>query len=133
MRFGLGAGRRAWYRLPVNNEPDRPSPEDQSAHATRAPDSGDADPIAAAAPGILAHMNKDHADALLSYATALCGIKEASSSVMTAVDRDGFEMRVAVGEGYQDKRIAWTTPVTQASDVRRALIELLKVARKGSP
>jgi hypothetical protein len=103
----------------VENDPDRSGPE--------------GDPITAAAAGILAHMNKDHADALLAYATALCGIKEASSSVMTAVDRDGFEMRVAVGEGYQDKRIAWTTPVTQASDVRKALIELLKVARSRSP
>lgn len=117
----------------MEKDRDRPGSEGHGPGAERALDPSEGDPIAVAAAGILAHMNKDHADALLTYATELCGIKEASSSVMTAVDRDGFEMRVAVGEGYQDKRIAWPTPVTQASDVRKALILLLKAARTGSP
>ena len=32
------------------------------------------DPLAEHAPGILAHMNEDHADAVLRYATVLAGI-----------------------------------------------------------
>ena len=53
------------------------------------------DPLADAARGILAHMNEDHADALVLYCRAFAGV-EARAATMTAVDRLGFHVLAEV-------------------------------------
>src|SRR5688572_15967679 len=72
LRYVGGFGRMSWV--------------DASAYAAAEPD-----PLAAAAAGILAHMNDDHGDALLAYARGIAKIPAAVSAKMTAVDRYGFE------------------------------------------
>jgi hypothetical protein len=47
------------------------------------------DPLTEAAPGILAHMNADHVDAMIPLAGLHAGI-EATEATMTSVDRLGF-------------------------------------------
>src|SRR3984957_10153484 len=48
-----------------------------------------ADPLATSAPGILAHMNADHVDAMLLLARVQAQL-EATEATMTSVDRLGF-------------------------------------------
>ncbi len=82
------------------------------------------DPLADAAPGIIAHMNRDHADALILYARALGGLP-AETAEMVAVDRLGFKLRVRAADGLHGCRIAFPREVTSAEQCRTTLIEML--------
>ncbi len=89
----------------------------------------EADPLAGAAAGILAHMNDDHGDAVLAYARALAGIADAEGATMTAVDRYGFELAVKTPRGPRATRLAFDEPVATSDEVRRAMVALVKRAR----
>jgi putative heme iron utilization protein len=89
------------------------------------------DPLADAAAGILEHMNRDHADALLTLARARAGL-EADEASMVAVDRLGFKLRVRSGERLTSARLAFPREVTTPEMTRAALIEMLNDARAGS-
>lgn len=89
------------------------------------------DPLADAAAGILAHMNRDHADALLAYARHFAGV-EADEATMTAVDRLGFKLRVQRGERRWSVRIAFPGEVRSAAESRTVLIEMLALARRSA-
>jgi len=89
------------------------------------------DPLAAAAAGILTHMNDDHSAAVLAYATALAGIADATSATMTAVDRYGFELAAITPAGPRAARLAFDEPVATNDEVRRAMVGLVKRARGG--
>jgi putative heme iron utilization protein len=86
------------------------------------------DPLADAAEGILEHMNRDHADALLtlSRAHADAGAEEAT---MLSVDRLGFRVRVRSGERLHGARISFPREVTTAEECRAALIEMIRHGR----
>ena len=58
----------------------------------------EADPLAEAGPGIIQHMNADHADALRRIAAHFAG-ETADEAAMTAVDRLGFHVRLKRGNG----------------------------------
>jgi putative heme iron utilization protein len=88
----------------------------------------EADPLAAAASGILAHMNQDHQTALLAYAHAFTSAQDATQAVMTAVDRYGFELTVHTPRGIGPARLAFEPALTHADDARKALIALLRRA-----
>jgi hypothetical protein len=87
------------------------------------------DPLADAAPGIIEHMNRDHADALVLYARVL-GPVAAAAAEMVAVDRLGFKLRVRAGDGLEGCRISFPREVTDAAQCRRVLIEMLEDSRK---
>jgi putative heme iron utilization protein len=87
-----------------------------------------ADPLADAAPGIIAHMNRDHADALVAYARVLGGV-EADAAEMVAVDRLGFKLRARGRDGLQGRRIAFPREVTTVEQCRAVLIEMLADCR----
>jgi putative heme iron utilization protein len=82
------------------------------------------DPLADAAPGIIAHMNRDHADALILYARVLGGLP-AEAAEMVAVDRLGFKLHVRAADGLHGCRIAFPRDVTSAERCRAVLIEML--------
>src|SRR5262245_29002866 len=88
-----------------------------------------ADPIAPGARDILAHMNGDHADAVLAYARGLAGVADAQGATMTAVDRYGFDLVVATPAGERSARVPFAAPVTTPDEVRRAMVALVKTAR----
>ena len=50
------------------------------------------DPLGPSATAIVAHMNADHADALVLYCTAFSKARDISSAAMTSIDWYGFEM-----------------------------------------
>jgi heme oxygenase (biliverdin-IX-beta and delta-forming) len=90
---------------------------------------GRPDPLSDAARGIIEHMNRDHAGALVAYARALGGI-EADAAEMVAVDRLGFKLRVRAGDGFHGCRIPFAREVTTVEQCRMVLIEMLADCRK---
>ncbi len=86
------------------------------------------DPLADAAAGIIEHMNRDHADALVVYARFFAGA-EAEEATMAAVDRLGFKLRLRDGARRWSVRIAFPREVKTAADSRAVLIDMLRQAR----
>jgi putative heme iron utilization protein len=86
------------------------------------------DPLAEAAPGILAHMNADHVDAMVLLAKSHAGI-EAIEATMTSVDRLGFTLRLKTNDGVKGARINFPREVATAQDTRAVLVEMVRQAR----
>ena len=89
----------------------------------------EADPLAAAADGIIAHMNEDHADAMVVYCKAFSKATKITAATMTSVDRYGVEMSAVTAEGPRPIRLAFPEPVGTAGEVRTSLIAMLERAR----
>lgn len=87
------------------------------------------DPLAEAAPGIIAHMNRDHADALILYARVLGGLP-AEAAEMVGVDRLGFKLRVRTADGLHARRIGFPREIITADQCRQVLIEILGDCRR---
>ncbi|HJL14969.1 MAG TPA: DUF2470 domain-containing protein [Sandaracinaceae bacterium LLY-WYZ-13_1] len=117
--FGLAVERARWV-----GGFGRMSWLDADAWAVAEPD-----PIAPHASGIVAHMNDDHADALLAYAHAFSGAADAEAATMTGIDRYGFEMRVSTPAGEGTERLAFDAPIASPTEAREALVALVKRAR----
>ena len=87
------------------------------------------DPLAASAAGIIAHMNDDHAEAMVLYCKAFSKATDITAASMTGVDRYGFEMSAVTAEGPRPVRLAFADPVGTPEEVRAALVAMLKDAR----
>ncbi len=74
-------------------------------------------------------MNRDHPDALVTFARVLAGA-EADEASMVAVDRLGFKLRIKSGARLHSARIAFPREVMTAEETRTVLIEMLRAARK---
>jgi putative heme iron utilization protein len=110
VRFVGGYGRMGWIDTA------------EYAHA-------EVDPLASAADGIIAHMNTDHADAGLAYVRAFAGVTTATSAQLVAVDRLGMELVAATPDGLQTARVNFDAPAGTATEVRHAVVALLRKAR----
>ena len=88
------------------------------------------DPLADAASGIVEHMNRDHAEALVDYARHFAG-EAADEATMVAIDRLGFKLRLQQGERLSSVRIAFPAEVRTAAQSRETLIAMLREARAG--
>jgi putative heme iron utilization protein len=86
------------------------------------------DPLADAAPGIVEHMNRDHADTLVAYARHYAR-ETADEATMVTIDRLGFKLRLRQGERLSTVRIGFPREVTTAGQSREVLIEMLRRAR----
>jgi putative heme iron utilization protein len=86
------------------------------------------DPLANVAASIMEHMNRDHADALVTYAQAYAG-ERVSDARMVAVDRLGFKLRLVDGERRWSARVGFPREVATPDETRRVLIEMLQQAR----
>jgi putative heme iron utilization protein len=87
------------------------------------------DPLAASAAGVIAHMNADHADAMVDYCRAFSKATDVASATMTNIDRYGFEMSAVTPDGPRPVRLAFLHVATTPEQARDALIRLLKEAR----
>ena len=85
------------------------------------------DPLAESASGILAHMNTDHADAMILLAKSHAGIK-ATEATMTSIDRLGFTVRLKTNDGVKGTRINFPREVATAQDTRAVLVEMVRQA-----
>ncbi len=87
------------------------------------------DPLADAAAAIVEHMNRDHADALVTFARVLAGAP-ADEASMVSVDRLGFKLRLKSGARLSSARIAFPREITTAEACRAVLIEMLRDSRQ---
>jgi len=87
------------------------------------------DPLAEVAPGILAHMNQDHADALVLYGKVFAGFP-ADAATMTGIDRMGFRLRAQIGDRIQGLRINFPREVRSTKEAREVLVEMVRTARE---
>lgn len=89
------------------------------------------DPLADAAAGIIEHMNRDHADALVTLARVLAATP-ADEASMVSVDRLGFKLRITNGPRLHSTRIPFPREVTTAEECRAVFIEMLRTALRAS-
>ena len=87
------------------------------------------DPLAEAAPGILAHMNSDHADAMILLARTHAQI-ESTEAAMTSVDRLGFSLRLKTEQGMKGARINFLREVATPQQTRTIFVEMVQMARQ---
>jgi hypothetical protein len=87
------------------------------------------DPLAAIAPGILAHMNADHVDSMILLARSHARL-EATEATMTSVDRLGFFLRVKTNDGMKGARINFLHEVATAQETRKVFVEMVRQARQ---
>jgi hypothetical protein len=87
------------------------------------------DPLAAAAPGILAHMNADHVDSMILLAQTWAQQK-ATEATMTSVDRLGFWLQLKTTEGMKGARINFLHEVSTPQETRQVLVEMVRQARE---
>lgn len=83
-----------------------------------------ADALLDAEPGIVAHMNEDHADAIALYALVFTG-GDPGPWRMTGIDPDGCDIAL----GPDGRRIAFATRVLTPGDARKELVRLAEEAR----
>ena len=88
------------------------------------------DPLAAAAAGILRHMNADHTEALITLARTQAGLT-GTAAAMTSVDRLGFYVKVTTADGMKGARINFPREVRTTGETREALVAMVGQARAG--
>lgn len=83
-----------------------------------------ADALLEAEPGIVAHMNEDHTDAIALYALAFTG-GDPGPWRMTGIDPDGCDIAL----GADGRRISFASRVLTPGDARKELVRLAEEAR----
>lgn len=83
-----------------------------------------ADALLEAEPGIVAHMNEDHTDAIALYALAFTG-GDPGPWRMTGIDPEGCDIAL----GPDGRRIPFATRVLTPGDARKELVRLTEEAR----
>jgi heme iron utilization protein len=94
------------------------------AYAAAAPD-----PVAANAASAVAHLNRDHADALLVIAQALGGYPDATAARCSGLDCRGIDLALHTPRGPAPARVAFPVALTGSSQLRAATVELTGRAR----
>jgi putative heme iron utilization protein len=89
------------------------------------------DPVQPRAAGAIAHLNADHADALLAMAHRLGGYPDARSATCTGADRYGLDLRLDTPRGVAYTRVGYAAPITAYDELRAATVELTRRARGG--
>jgi heme oxygenase (biliverdin-IX-beta and delta-forming) len=85
-----------------------------------------AESLVEAEPGIVEHMNEDHADALELYATVLAGASPGPWR-MTGIDPEGCDIVL----GAEARRIPFAQKVATPAEARTELVRLAAEARAG--
>ena len=88
-------------------------------------DVADAQGLAVAEEGALAHMNADHADALSLYAETFCGAPKGRWRA-SGIDPEGMDL----ASGDQTARLVFAARVTGAESLRKSLVTLAAQARR---
>jgi len=91
------------------------------------------DPVSREASGAIAHLNSDHADALLDMARALGGCPEATSARCLDADTTALTLEATTPTDTLTLRIPYDDPITDAAGLRKATVKLAHRARKMLP
>jgi heme iron utilization protein len=102
-----------------------------SADLSAAGDDAEGDPLAPHAAAILEHVNRDHADAVLTLARAH-GAPAAASARMTAVNSAGFVLHAtpAAGGKTVHLQVLFDPPARTPDEARRAMIAMIAAGKK---
>lgn len=103
---------------------------DDSAPEPAAPYS-DENSVGARAPGAIAHMNADHADALRDICVGLGGVADATAAVLINLDAAGCDLEAQTARGPQSVRVAFPQPLGSGAQLRSAMVDLTRRARLG--
>jgi heme iron utilization protein len=87
------------------------------------------DPVAGGAGAAMAHLNADHADALLAIAQALGGYPDATRARCCGLDRRGIDLLLNTPRGRAPARVAFAATLTDSAQLRSATVELTQRAR----
>lgn len=87
------------------------------------------DPVSRGAERAIAHLNDDHADALLEMAQALGGCPEATAARCLDADRTGLDLVVQTPEGEREMRVSYDEPIEEPAGLRKATVKLAQEAR----
>jgi putative heme iron utilization protein len=87
------------------------------------------DPVATHAATAIAHLNDDHADALLRIAQALGGYPDATRARCSALDRRGIDLALETARGRAHTRVAFPRELDGGAQLREATVELTRRAR----
>jgi len=90
----------------------------------------DPDPTARSAAAAIAHLNDDHPEALLAISRGLAGYPDATAASASRIDRYGLELAIETPRGRAPARVAFSDPANQASELRRATVDLTRRARE---
>ncbi len=87
------------------------------------------DPVSQGAARAIAHLNEDHADALLEMAQALGGCPQASAVRCLDADRGGLDLVAATPAGEVAVRVEYEEPIAAPEELRKATVKLAQKAR----
>lgn len=87
------------------------------------------DPVSRGAERAIAHLNDDHADALLEMAQGLGGAREATAARCLDADRTGLDLLVETPTGERQVRVAYEEPIEEPAGLRKATVRLAQKAR----
>jgi heme iron utilization protein len=87
------------------------------------------DPVATGAVAAIAHLNTDHADALLVIAQALGGYPDATAARCSGLDRRGIDLALDTPRGRAPARVPFSATLTESAQLRAATVELTLRAR----
>ncbi len=74
-------------------------------------------------------MNDDHADAIVVYAKAFGGIRNAIAAQMLSIDAQGMDLTAQVNGEAVPVRIEFDHVLADAEDAHQTLIAMVKQAR----
>jgi len=75
---------------------------------------------------ICKHMNKDHADSVVFYATEYGGVTDVTTAEMISIDSQGMDLTISVDGTTQPLRIAFDHELADAKEAHHVLVEMLK-------
>jgi len=87
------------------------------------------DPVSQGAARAIAHLNDDHADALLEMAQALGGRPEATAARCLDAERTGLDRVVETPTGETEVRVDYEEPIEAPDGLRKATVTLAQKAR----
>jgi len=87
------------------------------------------DPVSRGAERAIAHLNDDHADALLEMARALGGCPQASAVRCLDADRTGLDLLATTADGEVAVRVLYEEPIEAPEGLRKATVKLAQRAR----
>ena len=78
---------------------------------------------------ICQHMNDDHAEAVLLYATAYGHQEDATAAIMESIDPEGMNLGVTVEGKVIPVRVSFDHTLEGAEDAHHTLVAMLKKAK----
>lgn len=92
--------------------------------------SAEVDPLVEGAPGIIEHMNDDHAHNLLDYVHAFTEHDWAEEATMVRLDRFGFDVRASSDSRSEELRFTFSQPRTDSDAIHEVMVRLARDAKE---